>query len=475
MASVQDEALDLLTQARRASNRGDDDAAMRLVNQSLKIYQTDEGRDLKRYFDRFGPLSPAAAAVIRVLSQGLTHYEVLKLKASAPGKDVKRAYKQLSLECHPDRNHARSADEAFKRINEAFCVLGNARSRAAYDAELRTGHRGYHASGGYPSPPPRHPPPPPRHQQRPGSTSDRPGQHQRPGSTSDRAAGGTGGTRSTSDFPRRDTSVEELMRENQQLRAELHRRRSGETQAEAHANVSQREARAAAEELVGLRRKAAESERLRREEVQQARAKAETVARAAVHDANARLAASEERNGVMRRQMEKQRVELSEARAESEAVTAAVNALLNRVHQQRGDTAAIPTGNTHPISGRSGPTGEPVMVVGSKVSARELIMRLASTLASDVGSSLRRVRSKVAVHSPSVHSPRSRPSAQECTSRSPLQDARMPRPYKTMATLRAEAVAERRARESRFDSERATSFRVPAGSVSRGGLPTARV
>jgi molecular chaperone DnaJ len=68
------------------------------------------------------------------------YYEVLGLERAASEQDIKRAYRKLALELHPDRNPGDAqAEEKFKEASEAFQVLSDAEKRAAYD---RFGHAG---------------------------------------------------------------------------------------------------------------------------------------------------------------------------------------------------------------------------------------------------------------------------------------------------------------------------------------------
>jgi molecular chaperone DnaJ len=67
------------------------------------------------------------------------YYEVLGLPRDASGEDVKKAFRKLAMEYHPDRNHDSGASDKFKEINEAYEVLSDADKRAAYD---RYGHNG---------------------------------------------------------------------------------------------------------------------------------------------------------------------------------------------------------------------------------------------------------------------------------------------------------------------------------------------
>ena len=63
------------------------------------------------------------------------HYEVLGLKANCSEFDVRKAYKKMAMEYHPDkwRSELSDADKAFKRIKEAYDVLSNKDSKQEFD------------------------------------------------------------------------------------------------------------------------------------------------------------------------------------------------------------------------------------------------------------------------------------------------------------------------------------------------------
>jgi len=62
------------------------------------------------------------------------YYYILNATSSASASEIRRAYRRLSLECHPD-HHPKDpeAEEKFKQIGEAYSVLGNSRKRSDYD------------------------------------------------------------------------------------------------------------------------------------------------------------------------------------------------------------------------------------------------------------------------------------------------------------------------------------------------------
>jgi DnaJ-class molecular chaperone len=73
-------------------------------------------------------------------------YEVLGVTKSAPADEIKKAYRKLALEWHPDRNKSPEAGEKFKEINEAYAVLSDTKKKEAYD---QFGHAAFSSRGGY--------------------------------------------------------------------------------------------------------------------------------------------------------------------------------------------------------------------------------------------------------------------------------------------------------------------------------------
>lgn len=62
-------------------------------------------------------------------------YRILELPTDASAEDVKRAYRRLAKELHPDRHpNAPDATAKFQALNEAHAVLSDPEARARYDA-----------------------------------------------------------------------------------------------------------------------------------------------------------------------------------------------------------------------------------------------------------------------------------------------------------------------------------------------------
>ncbi|KAF9204477.1 hypothetical protein BGZ49_005259 [Haplosporangium sp. Z 27] len=74
-----------------------------------------------------------AAAVKAIRSSGGDFYKVLGVKKDATDSDIKKAYRKVALQMHPDKNGAPGADEAFKIVSKAFTVLSDSQKRAIFD------------------------------------------------------------------------------------------------------------------------------------------------------------------------------------------------------------------------------------------------------------------------------------------------------------------------------------------------------
>jgi curved DNA-binding protein CbpA len=71
------------------------------------------------------------------------YYAILGLGPEATEDEIRRTYRRLALQCHPDRNPGDPrAEERFKEISEAYAVLIDATKRGAYDGARRAGRPG---------------------------------------------------------------------------------------------------------------------------------------------------------------------------------------------------------------------------------------------------------------------------------------------------------------------------------------------
>jgi molecular chaperone DnaJ len=75
------------------------------------------------------------------------YYEVLGVAKSASADEIKKAYRKVAMQFHPDRNPGdKAAEEKFKEAAEAYEVLSDQEKKAQYD---RFGHAGLNNRGGF--------------------------------------------------------------------------------------------------------------------------------------------------------------------------------------------------------------------------------------------------------------------------------------------------------------------------------------
>ena len=67
--------------------------------------------------------------------ENFNHYEVLGLQPNASSKDIKKAYRNLAMQYHPDRCKATNCVSKFREITEAYEVLNDKEKRRLYDVE----------------------------------------------------------------------------------------------------------------------------------------------------------------------------------------------------------------------------------------------------------------------------------------------------------------------------------------------------
>lgn len=75
----------------------------------------------------------------------IDYYKSLGISRDASAQEIKKEYRRIAFECHPDRNPGdKAAEERFKEVSEAYEILSDPRKRATYD---RFGHAGLKTAG----------------------------------------------------------------------------------------------------------------------------------------------------------------------------------------------------------------------------------------------------------------------------------------------------------------------------------------
>ena len=69
----------------------------------------------------------------RKIIEKIDYYDILGIEKTADETQIKRAYRKLAIKFHPDKNKAKNAEEAFKKVNQAFSILSDKTKRKNYD------------------------------------------------------------------------------------------------------------------------------------------------------------------------------------------------------------------------------------------------------------------------------------------------------------------------------------------------------
>ncbi|KAJ1919107.1 Chaperone protein dnaJ [Mycoemilia scoparia] len=84
-----------------------------------------------------GPSKPytkeQVEAVKRIKASKGDYYKLMGIEKTASDNEIRKAYRKLALQFHPDKNSAPGADEAFKLVSHAFNILSDPNKRSHYD------------------------------------------------------------------------------------------------------------------------------------------------------------------------------------------------------------------------------------------------------------------------------------------------------------------------------------------------------
>ena len=72
------------------------------------------------------------------------YYSILGLRLDSSAEEIKKVYRKLAMQYHPDRNGGNpESEERLKEINEAYQILGNEEKRRRYDLQYREPFENY--------------------------------------------------------------------------------------------------------------------------------------------------------------------------------------------------------------------------------------------------------------------------------------------------------------------------------------------
>nr|CAD7200562.1 unnamed protein product [Timema douglasi] len=104
----------------------------RRTNTTVPPRRDKEGKD-ENGSGMSGDYSKDQLEAVRRIKKCKDYYEILGVTKDATDGDLKKAYKKLALQLHPDKNKCPGAAEAFKAIGNAVAVLTDVEKRKQYD------------------------------------------------------------------------------------------------------------------------------------------------------------------------------------------------------------------------------------------------------------------------------------------------------------------------------------------------------
>ncbi|XP_030767737.1 dnaJ homolog subfamily B member 12 [Sitophilus oryzae] len=157
MDSNKDEALRCIDVAEKYIKEKCKEKAEKFLHKAERLFPTQRAKDLllqvsimpdtvdseqprKRKVTPKADQSPKRAeytseqlALVKRIRTCKDYYEILCISKDATDTEIKKSYRKIALQLHPDKNRAPGADEAFKAVGNAVAVLTDVEKRKQYD------------------------------------------------------------------------------------------------------------------------------------------------------------------------------------------------------------------------------------------------------------------------------------------------------------------------------------------------------
>ncbi|KAH1010819.1 hypothetical protein HUJ05_005062 [Dendroctonus ponderosae] len=156
MDSNKDEALRCIEVAQKYIKERNKGKALKFLNKAEQLFPTQQAQDLllqvsimpdnveteqprKRKLSVPRDASPkkpeytSEQVALEYSRACKDYYEILCISKDATDNEIKKSYKKIALQLHPDKNRAPGADEAFKAVGNAVAVLTDVEKRKRYD------------------------------------------------------------------------------------------------------------------------------------------------------------------------------------------------------------------------------------------------------------------------------------------------------------------------------------------------------